>query len=136
MRRLGSLAFKFRGSGRGERQLYKSRWGWQKKIVFPFVVAARKTILSIRKRFVDAKEKNENYSLYSRSKRCALDAARANRDDSNAMKIFCAFVFLGIVPAIFGAEPALTVFINGNIETVNERQEHAFNALTPTEWFS
>jgi hypothetical protein len=40
------------------RQLYKSRSGWQKKIVFPFVVAARKTNVSIRKSFVDAKEKN------------------------------------------------------------------------------
>jgi hypothetical protein len=26
-----------------ERQLYESQLGWQKKIVFPFVVAARKT---------------------------------------------------------------------------------------------
>jgi hypothetical protein len=25
-----------------ERQLYKPGWAWQKKIVFPFVVAARK----------------------------------------------------------------------------------------------
>src|SRR5256714_15247363 len=41
------------------------------------------------------------------------------------MKIFGAFIFLGIVPAMLGAEPAQTVFINGNIETVNERQEHA-----------
>jgi hypothetical protein len=32
-----------------ERQLYKSRSGWQKKIVFPFVVAARKTFLSYGK---------------------------------------------------------------------------------------
>jgi hypothetical protein len=42
--------------------------GWQKKIVFPFVVAARKTNVSIRKSFVDAKEKNENYSHESRCK--------------------------------------------------------------------
>src|SRR5438105_8026950 len=41
------------------------------------------------------------------------------------MKIFCAFVFLGIVSAVFGAEPAQVVFINGNIDTWNERQEHA-----------
>ncbi|HZE13965.1 MAG TPA: amidohydrolase [Chthoniobacterales bacterium] len=41
------------------------------------------------------------------------------------MKIFGAFVFLGIIPAILGSEPAQTVFINGNIETVNERQQHA-----------
>src|SRR2546423_7137105 len=41
------------------------------------------------------------------------------------MKIFSAFVFLGIVPALFAAGPAQVVFINGNIETVNERQEHA-----------
>ena len=88
-------------------------------------MAARKTILSIRKTFADAKEKNENYSLDSRCKRCTLDAARRNRDDRRAMKIFRAFVFLGLAPAVFAAEPAQTVFINGNIETVNERQEHA-----------
>src|SRR5437763_15125842 len=41
------------------------------------------------------------------------------------MKIFSAFMFLGIVPAVFGAEAAQIVFINGNIESVNERQEHA-----------
>src|SRR5882724_11271659 len=41
------------------------------------------------------------------------------------MKIFSAFVFLGIVPAVFAAEPAQIVFINGKIETVNERQDHA-----------
>jgi hypothetical protein len=89
------------------------------------VVAARKTNPSIRKRFADAKEKNENYSLYSRSKRCALDAARPNRVHWNVIKIFRALAFLGIVPAILGAEPVQTVFINGNIETVNERKEHA-----------
>src|SRR5438874_3036836 len=41
------------------------------------------------------------------------------------MKIFSAFVLLGIVPALFAAEPAQIVFINGKIETVNERQDHA-----------
>ena len=41
------------------------------------------------------------------------------------MKIFSALIFFGIVPAIFAAEPVQTVFINGNIETVNESQERA-----------
>src|SRR5437763_16288906 len=41
------------------------------------------------------------------------------------MKIFSAFIFLGIVPAVFAAEAAQIVFINGNMETVNERQENA-----------
>src|SRR5437764_7178815 len=41
------------------------------------------------------------------------------------MKIFRLFIFLGFVPAVLAAEPAQIVFINGNIETVNEREEHA-----------
>src|SRR5437763_6066959 len=41
------------------------------------------------------------------------------------MKIFRLFIFLGFVPAVVVCQPAQLVFINGNIETVNERQDHA-----------
>jgi len=51
-----------------ERQLYESRKAWQKKIVFPFVVAAKENAnqFFIRKSFQQAKEKNGNYSHDSR----------------------------------------------------------------------
>ena len=41
------------------------------------------------------------------------------------MKSLAAFVFSGLAAAVFAAEPAKTVFINGNIYTMNERQPHA-----------
>ena len=41
------------------------------------------------------------------------------------MKTLIAFVFSGLVSAAFAAEPAQTVFVNGNIYTMNERQPHA-----------
>src|SRR2546423_470582 len=41
------------------------------------------------------------------------------------MKIFAALVFCGIATAAFADEPAQTVFVNGNIYTMNERQPHA-----------
>src|SRR2546421_5931139 len=41
------------------------------------------------------------------------------------MKTFCALVFLGLAPAVCAVEPAQTVFINGNIYTMNERQPRA-----------
>jgi predicted amidohydrolase YtcJ len=58
-------------------------------------------------------------------KRCALDAVKRNRDDRAAMKILSAIVFSGLASAVFAAEPAQTVLINGNIYTMNERQPHA-----------
>src|SRR5437763_8645503 len=41
------------------------------------------------------------------------------------MKTFCALVFLGLAPAVFAVEAGQTVFFNGNIYTMNERQPHA-----------
>src|SRR5438270_6003630 len=41
------------------------------------------------------------------------------------MKTFCALVFLGLAPAISAVEAGQTVFVNGNIYTMNERQPHA-----------
>jgi predicted amidohydrolase YtcJ len=41
------------------------------------------------------------------------------------MKTLSAFVFSALASAVFAAEPAQTVFINGNIYTMNERQPHA-----------
>src|SRR5436305_9800772 len=41
------------------------------------------------------------------------------------MKIFSAAVFLGLAQWTFAAEPAQTVFVNGNIYTMNERQPRA-----------
>jgi hypothetical protein len=41
------------------------------------------------------------------------------------MKTLLAFIFVGLAPAVFAAEPAQTVFVNGNIHTMNERQPHA-----------
>jgi predicted amidohydrolase YtcJ len=108
-----------------ERQLYKSQSRWQKKFVFPFVVAARKTISSIRKRFAYAKRKNANYSHDSRSNRCTLDDARRNREDRALMKAPTLFVFCAFASAVFAAEPAETVFVNGNIYTMNQRAPRA-----------
>ncbi|MFL6520601.1 MAG: amidohydrolase [Chthoniobacterales bacterium] len=41
------------------------------------------------------------------------------------MKTLAAFVFSGLASTLFAAEPAQTVFVNGNIYTMNERQPHA-----------
>ncbi|HEX8897410.1 MAG TPA: amidohydrolase [Chthoniobacterales bacterium] len=41
------------------------------------------------------------------------------------MKTFCALILLGLAPAVFAVEPSQTVFLNGNIYTMNERQPHA-----------
>ena len=60
-----------------ERQLYESRFAWQKKIVFPFVVAAKENAnqFFIRKSFQQAKEKIGLFTRFA-LKRSALDAAR------------------------------------------------------------
>ena len=68
------------------------------------MVAARKTNSFIRKSFADAKEKNKTIHTIRVARRCALDAGRRNQNDGRAMKIFPAFLFLGIVPAVFAAE--------------------------------
>jgi predicted amidohydrolase YtcJ len=41
------------------------------------------------------------------------------------MKTLAAFVFSGLASAVFAADPTQTVFINGNVYTMNERQPHA-----------
>jgi predicted amidohydrolase YtcJ len=53
----------------------------------------------------------------------ALDAALPSRDDVRAMKILS--LFLALCSGALAAEPAPTVFINGNIYTMNERQPRA-----------
>ena len=41
------------------------------------------------------------------------------------MRILSAFVFSAVASAVFAGEPAQTVFVNGNVYTMNERQPHA-----------
>src|SRR5437868_9842734 len=41
------------------------------------------------------------------------------------MKTFCALVFLGLAPTVCAVEAVQTVFVNGNIYTMNERQPQA-----------
>ena len=69
----------------------------------------------------------KNYSHFSRRKRSALDLAPRTREDDR-MKTRVAFVFLAFcsaLPAGAAPETAQTVFINGNIYTMNERQPRA-----------
>src|SRR4051812_14529938 len=58
-------------------------------------------------------------------KRCALDATRRNRNDRRPMKVLSSFFFFGTSALAFAAGPAETVFVNGNIYTMNERQPRA-----------
>jgi predicted amidohydrolase YtcJ len=53
----------------------------------------------------------------------ALDAALPSRDHVRAMKILS--LFLALCSAALAAGPASTVFVNGNIYTMNERQPRA-----------
>jgi hypothetical protein len=64
----GRWHLNFKAVARKARQLYESRLGWQNKIVFPFVVAARKTFLQYGKVSRMQKKKNEDYSHDSRCK--------------------------------------------------------------------
>jgi predicted amidohydrolase YtcJ len=69
----------------------------------------------------------KNYSHFSRRKRSALDLAPRPREDGR-MKIRAAVVFLALCTALFAGAPTetvQTVFINGNIYTMNERQPRA-----------
>jgi predicted amidohydrolase YtcJ len=69
----------------------------------------------------------KNYSHFSRPKRSALDLVPRRRDDAG-MKIRAAVVVLAFCTALLGAaqsETAQTVFVNGNIYTMNERQPRA-----------
>src|SRR3954464_203792 len=118
------LGFNFDGSGPERRQLYKSRSSWQKKIVFPFVVAPSKTILPYGKH---PNKQNRRMKLFTgfTLKRCALDATRRNRNDRRPMKVLSSFFFFGTCALALAAGPAETVFVNGNIYTMNERQPRA-----------
>jgi predicted amidohydrolase YtcJ len=69
----------------------------------------------------------KNYSHDSRRKRSALDLAPRHRKDAG-MKIRAVAVILAFcsaLPARAQPETAQTVFVNGNIYTVNERQPRA-----------
>jgi predicted amidohydrolase YtcJ len=69
----------------------------------------------------------KNYSHFSRRKRSTLDLAPRPREDAR-MKIRVAVVVLAFCTALPGVaqpETAETVFVNGNIYTMNERQPRA-----------
>ena len=54
-----------------------------------------------------------------------VDDGERNRDDRRAMKFLRTGLFLALCSAALAAEPASTVFVNGNIYTMNERQPRA-----------
>src|SRR5436305_4336627 len=95
----------------GKRKLFFHSW-WQRG----------KPILSYGKVSPMQKRRMKTIHTIRVATSCALDASPRNRNDGRAMKISWLFIFLGFVPAVFAAEAAQIVFINGNIETVNERQ--------------
>jgi predicted amidohydrolase YtcJ len=69
----------------------------------------------------------KNYSHDSRPKRSALDLGPRHREDA-PMKIRAVAVILAFftaLPATAQSETAQTVFVNGNIYTMNERQPRA-----------
>ena len=69
----------------------------------------------------------KNYSHDSRPKRSALDLGPRHREDTR-MKIRAVAVILAFctaLPATAQSETAETVFVNGNIYTMNERQPRA-----------
>jgi predicted amidohydrolase YtcJ len=69
----------------------------------------------------------KNYSHFSRRKRSGLDLEPRHREDAR-MKIRAVAVILAFctaLPATARSEPAQTVFVNGNIYTMNERQPRA-----------
>jgi predicted amidohydrolase YtcJ len=69
--------------------------------------------------------KKEECELFTRFafQACALDDARPSRDDERPMKILC--LYFGVCSIAFAADPASTVFVNGNIYTMDQRQAHA-----------
>src|SRR6266480_4848021 len=69
----------------------------------------------------------KNYSHFSRPKRRTLDLGPRHREDAR-MKIRAVAVILAFctaLPATARSEIAQTVFVNGNIYTMNERQPRA-----------
>jgi predicted amidohydrolase YtcJ len=69
----------------------------------------------------------KNYSHDSRRKRCALDLRPRHREDAR-MKISAATIILSLctaLPELAQSKSAETVFVNGNIYTMNERNPHA-----------
>jgi predicted amidohydrolase YtcJ len=52
-----------------------------------------------------------------------LDAASFHREDDRAMKVL--FLFFALCSAALATTPPVTVFVNGNIYTMNEKQPHA-----------
>ncbi|MEY2575065.1 MAG: hypothetical protein QOF80_552 [Verrucomicrobiota bacterium] len=69
----------------------------------------------------------KNYSHFSRRKRSTLDLGPRHRKDAR-MKIRVAVVVLAsctALPGVAQPETAQTVFVNGNIYTMNERQPRA-----------
>jgi predicted amidohydrolase YtcJ len=69
----------------------------------------------------------KNYSHFSRRKRRTLDLGPRHREDAR-MKIFAVAVILAFcmgLPTAAQSENAQTVFVNGNIYTMNERQPRA-----------
>src|SRR6185369_14619378 len=110
---------KFNFYGRGPKESGNSinrDWIGKRKLFFHSWWQREKTISSIRKTFADAKGKNETIHTF-RVASVELDAAPFRRDDGGAMKILC---FLALVSTALAAEPAATVFVNGNIYTMDE----------------
>ncbi|HEX8491144.1 MAG TPA: amidohydrolase, partial [Chthoniobacterales bacterium] len=101
-----------------------------KKFVFPFIFSLEKAapqFFPLRKSVQYAKWINEKLFTLFASKQSTLDLAPRTRDDE-AMKNFAALLFAslcGAFPSAATAETAQTVFINGNIYTMNERQPRA-----------
>jgi predicted amidohydrolase YtcJ len=117
--------------GRGEPERgYKSTSPLQKKFVFHSFFPSEKAppqFFPLRKSIQQAKWINEKLFTLFASKRSTLDLPPATRDDE-VMKIagvsfFTALSF--VLAATVMAETAETVFINGNIYTMNEGQPRA-----------
>jgi predicted amidohydrolase YtcJ len=116
-------------AARREAPLYEPAWGWQKKIVFPFVFSSEKKRRPNSSYGKLSNKQKGRIELFTRFafKRCALDAVGENRNDRHSMKIFRALFFFGplSVAVAVAAEPVQTVFVNGNIYTMNETQPRA-----------
>jgi predicted amidohydrolase YtcJ len=79
---------------------------------------------SLRKSFQEAKEKNFVFTRFA-LQRAGLDAVRGNRNDRGAMKILGTSLFAALCWTAIAAAENQTVFVNGNIYTMNERQPRA-----------
>jgi predicted amidohydrolase YtcJ len=112
------------------RQFYKSTFGWQKKICLPSFLSSEET----RDSYLDTKKPSTsktvktNFFRTAERPRTALDAPAATGEDDQMKASRAVSSLIAVCWAASGslnAEPAETVFINGNIHTGNDRQPHA-----------